>query len=324
MGPHAGVAEKMEDVLLLFKAASMGFEVGISLICFIIVRLIRERSTRIFLLVYSFFSGTLFGLGSLCFILQSLDGQQTKLRTSLLISSLMFMSMIAVEHIFFEDHGYKPVSSLDLESDDNLSSPSGDADEDPELSGEDDQQADAADCNNVVVHAVNENSKLGRLYPHCLLVVATLYSLTEGLLMGAQNPIDPYRLIKSYAYKALISCILCSILEERNSVGILFLRFCFIFTVASPMGMTISSLLTPMVSVSDGKSSIVTLSYLCDVSSAVCAGTFLNISTVYMIPRIVQSATKTNQQKDRLLKLVLFVMGYALLIVPCFLRDRGR
>ncbi len=323
-----------DNAILLFRVCSAILVTGVSVICFVVPGLIKEQSIRAFAFLHSLCSGVMLGMGFIVYILQSESVANFSFPVGLFLSSCSFISIVAMEHLSAtSSYDYKPVSMIfseESEVDDEgvelsmISEPNFNAVED----GNALEQHE--DGNMPINHAPNSNVSHLKFYPNIVLSFASLFDFLGGIVLGFEEHTDFSNLVQYALTKALISLTFGTVLESLAAPVSIFQWFAFVFTLSSPFGILLGAYVIPQVL---STAFIMPWVYYCmGVVSALAAGVFLNIAVMNMIPAEIYSMGDEHNgrssaslqdpskvQREKILKLLAFVLGYALTIAPYYL-----
>jgi hypothetical protein len=117
---------------------------------------------------------------------------------------------------------------------------------------------------------------------------------------------------------------LCALLEARSAPSVLYLKFFFAYAASAPIAVAVSELVLPVFSRAENAANVAGARVLAKTSAALCAGAFLNVAAIYMVPSDLFSlnaapgSSAQSMQGDKARKIAACVAGFLLVTAPCY------
>lgn len=323
------------DNVLLFRIGSAFSVLGVSLICFLLGGLAREKSPWLFSQLHSGCAGIMLGMG---FLFDDPDGiahmNHESYYSAVYIAAISFIAMIAGEQVNSTSmYDYSAVvSSEDSELDE----------------GDDGLQIELGSIHNSGLipdstgdqsfgNGQNRQSKGNflqgasgitfKFHPLILLVCASTADMVGGIHLSCEKHASVSLLALVVVHKALMATAFGTLLESSTAPRSIFLYFMLTYCFSATVGILAGTVMS--------KYGFVTANLLRSlqrtdlVITALAAGVYLYIATMKMIPAGVLTNTESLQDStgpaasssafrnnEKAVKYVCFVVGFLAVVVP--------
>ena len=313
------------DKVSLFRLCAAFSVVGVSLICFLLGGLTKERSSSLFSVLHSFCAGILLGMG---FLFDDPDGiahmNGESLHSAVYIAAFSYLVMLAVEHFNTASlYEYSAVVGIDGLDDDEVDG--GGNGVDIELSKMDSIGSDDYETGDQFVLPKQytkgiANTKAFKFHPIILLFAASASDMVGGIHFSCEEHTGLSILTVMVLHRALMACAFGTLLESSTAPRSIFLYFMLTYCFSTTVGIFAGTFMSAFGFVS--VSLLRTLGKTDLVITALSAGVYLYIATIKMIPAgLLQASTEeqrdvTMQTSQKALKFGLFLSGFLVAVLP--------
>lgn len=310
--------------VIVFRIAAIIGTVSISLIGFFTPIFIKEYNKSYFHALSFFCTGSCFGVALVCFPLEALayiGGPSAELVvTALMSSSLMLLVVLELLSInnyslllSSYSYSYSPLVLNENYDDDN-----GDGNElttDVDAVREHDIETSQFSLN-PIVRSANESSdvapKLKRHFPSAILVMCSVYAVLDGFTLGSHVHTEYGNIVRLVYQKAIVALTLSTVMEYLDSPKSYLLTFATIFSLSAPIGIFLGSF------IKDYEYESI---YLCGVLTAICAGPFLFLAAVHLLPAQINDMQAQTSSETVPVKLFALILGFILTTLPSVTMD---
>jgi hypothetical protein len=333
------------DRVSLFRVGSAFTLLGVSLVCFLLGGLAKEKSNRLFSLMHSFGAGVLLGMG---FLFADPDGiadiNGETFHNAVYISSISFIALIALEQfnlppeydytaivtgddVYDEEDDYKrsqnqrSIELSTIENGDEFigSNNSSQLDEDrPRFLNGKDSSIDEQLALSLSV----SKEKSFRFHPFILLFTASLSNMLGAVHLSCEEhpSIGLFAVVASH--KALMAASFGALLEASTAPRELFVFFMLTFSFSSFVGTIAGTAASSFGWVPTRR--LHTIRSVDMFVTALTAGVYLYIATMKMVPAGVLTPTNKasvaarsdNRCSENVDKFVSFLGGFLCTVVP--------
>lgn len=315
------------DKVFLFRISSAFSVLGVSLICFLLGGLSKERSNALFAVVHAFSSGIVLGMG---FLFDDPDGifhmNHESTHSAVYIAALSFVGMLGIEYFnAASSYDYSAVVTVDDSDDSEF-----DFDREIEMSRLDDVSIrDEEDGAVVDMSNYKPRSIIGQLasksftfHPLILLFFASASDMVGGMHLSSEEHYGVQLLVVVVIHKALMACAFGTLLESSTVPRGVFLYFMLCYSCSSAVGILTGTLMSKYGVVTHGL--LRSMQNTDFVISALTAGIYLFISSLKMIPaslaadglRPSGSSLPSVEPSEKWVRFAMFTGGFLFAVVP--------
>lgn len=315
-----------EDRVFLFRVGSAFAVLGVSLICFLLGGLSKERSSGLFAAFHALCAGVMLGMG---FLFDDPDGiahfNHESKYSAVYIASISFVGMVGIEYFnATSTYGYSAVLMIE-EGDDETGmelSRMGNGASVHNEEYEDESGFEIVQRKDLSV-ASQLMSKSFKFHPLILLFFASASDMVGGIHLSCEEHYSVQLFVVVIIHKALMSCAFGTLLESSTAPRSVFLYFMLTYCSSSAVGMLTGTFMSSFGYVTPHLLS--TMQHADLVITALTAGVYLFIATLKMIPAGLstdpasasgETTASSIPQDEKLVRFALFVAGFAFAVVP--------